>query len=155
MAEDNGTKQQVDVHIQLYKAYLEDLGRIGGRHENTRKFYMSVMSALFVFLSMAGKGGPFINVQGPALIIVGVVGILMCIAWFEHMRSFGKIYGAKFGTLRRLEEDLEKDQSLKPFIVETEILQNPDQKDAGDEPSEWRYIPITMVDAIAPAVSGL
>jgi hypothetical protein len=44
-------------HVEMYKAYLEDLGRIGGRHENARKFYVSVISALFVFLSMAGTGG--------------------------------------------------------------------------------------------------
>ena len=78
-------------HVEMYKAYLEDLGRIGGRHENARKFYISVISALFVFLSMAGTGGLFANVQGWVFGVVGIVGILICLAWFDHMTSFGKL----------------------------------------------------------------
>jgi hypothetical protein len=44
--------------LELFKTYLDDLGRIGSRHENVRTFYVSVISALFVFLAMAGKDGP-------------------------------------------------------------------------------------------------
>jgi hypothetical protein len=39
--------------IEQYKAYLADVGNIGTRHENTRRFYLSIVSALFVFLSLA------------------------------------------------------------------------------------------------------
>lgn len=151
MAEPNGSKQQSDVQIQLYRAYLGDLGRIGGRQERSRKFYISVMSALFVFLSMAGENCIFVNVQGAVLVIVGVVGILICVAWFEHMRSFGILYGAKLGTLRSMEEDL----PLKPFTVETEALKKHDQKDSGNADIKWRYTPLTVVDRITPAASIL
>jgi len=121
-------------HVEMYKAYLEDLGRIGGRHENARKFYISVISALFVFLSMAGTGGLFANVQGWVFGVVGIVGILICLAWFDHMTSFGKLYFAKLETLRSLEADL---KLLKPFATETAILMKPD--DAVESKKRYKH----------------
>jgi hypothetical protein len=154
MAEANHTNQQTDVQIQIYKAYLQDLGRIGGRHENTRKFYISVISALFVFLSMAGKDGIFVNVQGGVLVVVGIVGILVCVAWFEHMRSFETLFAAMLRTLRSLESDLPS----KPFTILHESLKVGEQKGEGGEPKsdqeiKWRYTPLTIVDRIVPAAS--
>jgi hypothetical protein len=55
---------------------------------------------------MAGKDGLFVSVKGPVQLCVGVVGILVCVAWFMHMWSFAKIYEAKKKTLRSLEEKL-------------------------------------------------
>ena len=141
MAGTNSDKSQVS--IQIYQAYLDDIGRIGGRHENARTFYVSVMSALFVFLSMAGKDGIFVNVQGPVLKVVAVVGILICLAWFEHMRAFGVLFGAKLKTVHKLEEALKQNQPLTPFTDEATILQ--DRKK-----TKWAYSPITLVDRFTP-----
>ncbi len=141
MAGTNGDKSQIS--IQIYQAYLDDIGRIGGRHENARTFYVSVMSALFVFLSMAGKDGIFVNVQGPVLRVVAVVGILICLAWFEHMRAFGALFGAKLKTVHKLEEALKQNQPLTPFTDEATILQ--DRKK-----TKWAYSPITLVDRFTP-----
>jgi hypothetical protein len=91
-------------NIEQYKAYLQDLSNIGVRHENSRKFYLSVVSALFVVVSMAGNEGAFANVQGGVLTLVGAVGILLCILWIMHMQAFGAIYRAKFDVLRKLED---------------------------------------------------
>jgi hypothetical protein len=143
--------QPSNVRIELYTAYLEDLGRIGGRHENARKFYISVISALFVFLSMAGKDGPFVNVQGKVLLVVAVVGIFVCVAWFDHMGSFGKLYFAKLETLRVMETEV---GSLKPFTIETELLRRPARKQQGAKP-RFRYRPLTLVDKVIPAASVL
>jgi hypothetical protein len=155
MGEGNSTKQPLDGQQELFKAYLADLGRFGSRHENSRKFYMSVMSALFVFLSMAGKDGVFDNVRGAVLVTVALVGVLMCIAWFEHMRSFQALYAAKFATLRRLEEDLENNRALKPFTLETEALKKHDRIGQGDAAIKLGYTPLTAVGSIAPAASAL
>ena len=137
-----------DAQIRLYEAYLDDLGRIGDRHEKTRKFYISAMSALFVFLSMAGKDGIFVNVQGPVFGVVAVVGILICVAWFEHMRSFGALYRAKFDTLRTLEK---WESPSRPFTIETEAL----TKSPSGPRKKWRYTPITFIDRITPFASAL
>jgi hypothetical protein len=100
---------------------------------------------------MAGNGGPFVNVRGAVLVIVAFVGIFMCIAWLEHMRSFGILFRAKFGTLRHLEEELGKVQPLKPFTIETKALKNGYKQDKEGSPKKWRYTPLTAVDTIAPA----
>lgn len=139
------SSERTQVSIQMYKAYLDDLGRIGGRHENVRKYYMSVMSALFVFLSMAGKDGIFVNVHGPVLNVVAVVGVLICLAWFEHMRSFGFLFGTKLKTVRKLEEEMELNLPLRPFTIETVILQ-----ERKWPKTNWAYSPITLVDRVTP-----
>lgn len=143
MPETNRDRSQIS--LQMYQAYLEDIGRIGGRHENARTFYLSVLSALFAFLSMAGKDGLFVNVQGPVFKVVAVVGILICLAWFEHMRAFGVLFGAKLKTVHKLEEELKQNLSLTPFTDEAAILQ-----DRKRPKTRWSYSPITLVDRFTP-----
>src|SRR5712692_4379653 len=92
-------------YIEQYKSYLQDVGNIGTRHENSRRFFLSVVSALFVFLSMAGKDGPLKVVEGPVKTLVGIVGIILCVVWVMHMQSFGAIYRAKFDVLRAIEKE--------------------------------------------------
>jgi len=91
-------------YIEQYKSYMQDVGNIGVRHENSRRFYLSVVSALFVFLSMAGKEGPLKVVEGHVRTLVGTVGIILCVVWVMHMQSFGAIYRAKFDVLRAIEQ---------------------------------------------------
>lgn len=57
---------QEQATLEIYKAYLDDLGRIGSRQEILRQFYLSVISALFVFLSLAGGTGVLASLQGVA-----------------------------------------------------------------------------------------
>lgn len=89
--------------MEQYKAYLQDIGNIGVRHENSRRFYLAAPSALFAFLALAGKDGP-LKIAGPALVLVGIVGIVLCIVWLMHMQAFRAIYLAKFNVLRKMEE---------------------------------------------------
>jgi energy-coupling factor transporter transmembrane protein EcfT len=125
-------------YIEQYKSYLQDVGNIGARHENSRRFYLSVVSALFVFLSMAGKDGPLKFVEGPLRILVGMVGIILCVAWVMHMQSFGAIYRAKFDVLREMETQC----NLFHLIDE-----------------EWKYLQknpryklLTLIDTAIPAL---
>jgi hypothetical protein len=129
----------VDTAVDLYKAYLEDLGRIGSRHENLRTFYVSIMSVLFGFLAMAGQQGALANVRGPILSLVGLVGIVICIAWFSHMRSFENVFEAKLETLRQLEET--GNLGCKLFTTERERLR------------ARHYVHIAVVDQVVPLVS--
>ena len=125
-------------HIEQYKAYLQDVGNIGVRHENSRKFYLSVVSALFVFVSMAGEGGLFGNVRGHVLTLAGAVGILLCIVWVMHMQSFGAIYRAKFDVLRAIEN---KHSLFHIFDEEWKFLNaNP------------RFKLLTFIDSVTPVL---
>jgi hypothetical protein len=147
----------MDAKVEIYKAYLEDLGRIGERHQNVRTFYVSVISALFVFLAMAGPNGLLANVQGKVLVVVGLAGILICAAWYTHMGSFGAIYRAKLKTLRSLETA--GGLPLQPFTEETKLLLRPGKvAPQAAEPSpepEFAYPKIASVDGFTPLGSAL
>ena len=125
-------------YIEQYKSYLQDVGNIGTRHENSRRFYLSVVSALFVFLSMAGADGPFHAVKGAVLKLVGVAGIILCLVWRMHMQSFGAIYLAKFDVLRAMEE---KYNLFHVFDEEWKHLKaNP------------RFKLLTLIDSVTPVL---
>ncbi|MFN7087186.1 MAG: hypothetical protein ACK4N4_11250 [Burkholderiales bacterium] len=123
-------------HIEQYKAYRQDVGNIGVRHENSRKFYLSVVSALFVFVSMAGEDGIFANVRGHVLTLAALVGILLCIVWIMHMQAFGVIYGAKFDVLRQIEN---RHGLFHIFDEEWKLLK-----------TNSRFKLLTLIDSITP-----
>jgi hypothetical protein len=132
--QNDGTPQTE--YIEQYKSYLQDVGNIGARHENTRRFYLAVVSALFVFLSMAGKDGLLKAVEGPVRTLVGMLGIILCVAWVMHMQSFAAIYNAKFGVLRAIE----KERNLFPVFDE-------EWKHLHADP---RYRLLTLIDSAVP-----
>jgi hypothetical protein len=126
---------------EQYKSYLSDVANIGSRHENSRRFYMSVISALFVLLSMGKPDGVFAAFTGPVVWLVGFVGLLLCLAWILHMQAFGALYAAKFTVLR----ELETEAKLFPlFKREWEALQN-----------DTRYRHLTRLDLWVPVLFAI
>lgn len=126
-----------EFRLEVFKAYLEDLGRIGGRHETARAFYLSVISALTVFLSLAGKDGVFLSIQTPVIIMVGLVGLVICFTWLTHMGSFQTLFGAKLETVRTIEAGL-------PVRAFTEELSRLEAK------YKRGYVRFTVVDIVTP-----
>lgn len=110
-------KTEAEIRLGVYQAYLEDLGRLGGRHETLRQFYLSVISALAAFLALAGKDGIFQGVREVAT-VVGLVGVLICLAWCLDMGRFADLFRAKAGTLRQMESGLPS----APFVLEDQAL---------------------------------
>jgi hypothetical protein len=135
MAELNDTKDDREVLLLLFQAYLEDMGRIGARHETLRQFYVSLVSALFVFLAMAGKDGLFQEVRGAVLIMATAVGIFICVSWLLHMGSLASLFRAKRATL----SEIEKQFPFQLFASEDIELKNA------------RRLRLTTVDRIVAA----
>ncbi len=129
---------ELQLQVDQLKAYMEDLGRIGGRQETARAFYLSVISALAVFLSLAGKDGVFLTIQTPVVVVVGLVGLVICGAWYTHMRSFGALFEAKLATMRKIENAL----PVQPFTEELKLLEG--------KQHEGGYVRFTEVDMLAP-----
>jgi hypothetical protein len=138
MPEEKNNNQSNTNTIEQYKCYLQDIGNIGTRHENSRRFYLSVVSALFVFLSMTGENGPFLNMKFAVQIIVGIVGGIMCIVWVIHMQSFRAIFKVKFKVIVEIEKE---NRLLNIFEREHKYLN-----------SDNHYNPLTVIDSIAPYV---
>ncbi|HEY2851466.1 MAG TPA: hypothetical protein VGJ18_01380 [Gemmatimonadaceae bacterium] len=119
-----------DTVFAIYKAYLDDLGRVGSRQDTVRQLYISLISALFVFLSATATTGALFSIQRSAQVLVGAIGGCLCVLWAIHMRSFGSLFHSKLGVLRRLEEQL----PARPFTDETPQL------------ASHHYIHVTNVD---------
>lgn len=123
--------------IEQYKSYLQDVGNIGARHENSRRFYLAVPSALFAFLALAGKNGP-LKLVAPVQYLVAVVGMILCIVWLMHMQSFQAIYLAKFSVLRKMEDE----HKFHPIFTE----------EWGFLQKDFRYKFLKWIDLLVPLV---
>lgn len=92
--------------IKQYDIYARDLGNIGTRHSQTSSMYVSILSALLVFLSLTGEDKPLGEIGYVAILSVAFLGMLICVLWYLHIQSFGCLYRAKFGVLREMEQQL-------------------------------------------------
>ena len=113
--------------MEQYKAYLEDIGRIGERYESSKNFYVSLITALFTFLALAGKDKPVFALTLPFIALVAFVGAGLCGVWIAHTRSVTALFRFKFRILGEIEEKA----SLHPaFKKETEWLFQPELRPA-------------------------
>lgn len=101
-------------NLKIYEIYLNDLGRIGSRHETARQFYITVITAIFAFLGLAGREGVLTNIADIVKFIACLAGGLICITWLRHMRSFGVLFSGKLAVIREIEKSLPS----KPFTEE-------------------------------------
>ncbi len=108
------TPEELTASSAIYGSYVEDLGRIGSRHETVRAFYITLLTTLFTFLALAGKDGLLQDLRAAVQALVGLVGVAVCVAWALHMRAFHDIYQQKFKALRSIEANL----PIKPFSQE-------------------------------------
>jgi hypothetical protein len=154
-----------EIVLELYKAGLEDLGRIGARHETLRTFYLSVVSALFVLLSAAGPTGALLHMLPAVQLLVGGVGVLISVSWFRHMGSFGALFKAKLDALEMAEKLL----PFQPVATERWLLGGgtpaeleeakklPPEAAAAKPPATerrplGRYVPLTQTDRLVAVV---
>jgi hypothetical protein len=94
----------MSLEIEQYKVYVADLGQFGARHDSARNFYITVLSALLVILSLAGKEGVLQPAGGKMVVLVGVGAITICLLWLFQTLAVAAIYTAKFDCLRALEK---------------------------------------------------
>ena len=92
--------------LEQYKIYIGDLGNIGTRHAQTNTWYVSILSALLVFLSLSSGVGALSDVRTGSQAAVAILGLVICWMWSLHARSFGLLYLAKFNVIRKMEEQL-------------------------------------------------
>lgn len=126
-----------DTTLGQYKLYLKDLQKIGDRHERTRKYYLSLITALFTVLSLGQSGAAFRLTDGTVW-LVAAFGALLCALWAAHMVSYHALYGVKFSVLKQLEEKL----PCPLFKIEKEKL---------DE-CRPKYFSMTGIDALVAIV---
>lgn len=122
--------------LDLYKAYLADLQQIGGRLETNRGFMLSILTLLFVFLSLAGKDGTFLKIAPQLTWLILSIAVVTCIAWYLRIRTYSLIIKTKFAVLHEIEEEL----PFKCFKREWELF------------SKEKPIFLTSIDSWIPVI---
>lgn len=107
--------------MKLYALYLKDLQTMGSRQEHVRKYYLTLISAVFTVLSLGGNALAFKT--SPDLVwLVSVFGAALCLLWLLHMRSYSTLFAAKFNVLEEMEQGL----PCRPFTREKEEKDKPE-----------------------------
>ena len=115
-AEQTPQDAEMKQKMKLYALYLKDLQTMGTRQEHIRKYYITLITAIFTILSLGGSTLMFS--MTPALIVlVSIFGDLLCGVWLLHMISYRTLFEAKFRVLK----DMENNGKLPfhPFTSET------------------------------------
>lgn len=115
---EGGTMDDKQYLLEQYKSYVKDLGNIGLRDTQMDKHFVSVISALLVFVSLTGTGEALVKIASEARSAVSILGILVCLLWFGSIHFFGCLYNAKFTVIKKMEEGLQ----YECFKEESELL---------------------------------
>jgi hypothetical protein len=109
---------QIQLRLDQYKAYLDDLGNIGTRYTTANGFYVSIVSALLAILALAEKGEAFASFDVLLYIVVPIFACLLCLVWWESMKSYSGLFKRKFDVLREMEK---QQLPFAPFLREEEL----------------------------------
>jgi hypothetical protein len=121
------TDQEAARVVEVYKAYLADVGTVGTRHTEANKLYVSPLSALFVLLGLTmGKGDHVLPESLQQWLYV--LAIVLSFAWSLQVWVYATLYGAKFSVLLSIEASL----PVQPFTLQSKLL--------------GAYLPVTIVE---------
>src|SRR2546423_6198448 len=92
--------------VEQYKLYVEMADRISARRADTNKFYISLLTALLVILSIVVEKNILSNIQGFVLLAIGILGIALCFVWIVNIRSYSQLNTGKFTVIHDMEKQL-------------------------------------------------
>ncbi len=99
-------KQFKEHLLEQYKLYVEMADRISDRRERTNRFYISLLSVLLALLSIAVGRNILDGFQTVVFMIIGILGLGLCILWNINIRSYRQLNSGKFKVIHEMEQDL-------------------------------------------------
>ena len=125
--------------LEIYKLHAGLADSVSRQRGTTNRFYLLLMSGIFVLFPapLRFQNGVPLSVL---MIAFGLLGTLLAVAWYIHIRSYRQLNSGKFKPLHELEEKL-----AYPFFKrEWELLGE------GEKPNKyWR---LTVVETFVPAI---
>ena len=125
--------------LEIYKLHAGLADSVSRQRGTTNRFYLFLMSGLSVLFSgllRLQDGVPL----GGLMVGFGLLGTLLAVAWYIHIRSYRQLNSGKFKPLHELEEKL-----AYPFFKrEWELLEE------GENPN--KYWKLTVVETFVPAI---
>ena len=133
---------EISVLLEQYKLFVGSSEALVSRRQQVNTFFLSVNSIILAAMGLLVRENTSNNVAGPAFVILGISGIILCIAWSQMIRSFRQLNRGKFDVIHALEHRL----PARIFAAEWEALGR------GEDPS--KYKPFTKTEFWIPRIMG-
>ncbi len=112
--EQYGSADQYRSHLlEQYRIYADHWTGEQARHDRTNNFFLTVNTAVVTALAFAGRGDAIL-LQGPAVALLLLPAVAICLLWYVTLRSIAQWSVAQLETLQEMEAFL----PLKPFTSE-------------------------------------
>ena len=129
--------------VEQYKLYVEMADRISARRADTNKFYISLLTALLVILSIVVEKSILSNVQGFVFIAIAILGVALCLVWVVNIRSYSQLNTGKFKVIH----DMEKQLPYPCYDREWEIL--------GRGSDRRKYFQLSRIEQYVPLLLAI
>ena len=136
--------EKAKILLEQYKLYVEMADRVSTRRHHTNLFYISIISALIAFLSLAGnKLSPISSYQPVIYLSASVLGLLLCGIWYMNIESYRQLNRGKFKIIHEMEEKL----PFKCYKEEWKVL--------GEGRDYSKYRQLTVVEKKVPLILSI
>ena len=134
---------ELPILFEQYKLFVGTSEALVSRRQQVNTFFLSVNSIILAATGLLIREGTANSIAGPALVVLGLSGIVLCVAWGRMILSFGQLNQAKFEVIHALERRL----PARAFTAEWVALGK------GEDPS--KYQPFTKTESLTPWIFGV
>ena len=92
--------------LEQYKICVEMADRVSARRIQTNSFYLSLLSALLVLLSLSLEKKLFSEDQGISIFLTSILSLFLCLSWYINIESYRQLNTAKFEVINEIEKSL-------------------------------------------------
>ena len=133
---------EVSVLFEQYKLIVGTSEALISRRQQVNTFFLSVNSLILAGIGLLVRENAPNNIIGPAFVILGTGGMILCFAWSRMIMSFRQLNRGKFDVIHALERRL----PVRIFAAEWDALGR------GEDPS--KYKPFTKTEIWFPRIMG-
>ena len=133
---------EVSVLFEQYKLIVGTSEALVSRRQHVNTFFLSVNSILLAAIGLLLRENAANSIVGPAFVILGTSGMILCYTWSQMILSFRQLNRGKFDVIHALERRL----PARIFAAEWDALGR------GKNPS--KYKPFTTTERWLPRIMG-
>lgn len=120
--------------LEIYKLHVHMADNVSNRRQSANSFFLTVNTAIIGVTGYIGVTSEKWNW------IIGLMGLILCYAWYRMIRSYQGLNSGKFKVINEIEMEL----PLSPYVAEWEAL--------GRGKDTNLYLPVSQIERVVPAV---
>ena len=129
--------------LEEYKLYVQMADNVTSRRLQANSFFITVMSALLVFLSYTADNGMPENIMYFGYMLISILGVILSVVWYVILQSYRQLNSGKFKVIHELESQL-------PFPCYDSEWENL----SGGGKSK-KYIPFSQIEQFIPFIMAI